>query len=135
MKINAYFAFDGNCEEAMNFYKEILNGEIIFIQRYKDGPVESSEEYKNKILHASLSFDDQVIYFSDMFEGQKVTNGNRISLNLEFGDEEKQEAFYKKLSEEGDIRMPLQDTFWGAKYGSVVDKFGIHWGLNCAKKQ
>lgn len=131
MKIVAYMTLDGNCEEALDFYKEVLNGEVVYLQRYKDAAgMEISDEDKEKILHAQLAFGENKIYFSDSGAHQPVEVGNNISLTLEFEDGDEQLRVFDLLAKEGQVLMPLENQFWGAKFGSVVDKFGFYWSLN-----
>ncbi|WP_432664167.1 VOC family protein [Wukongibacter baidiensis] len=134
MKIVAYLMLSGNCEEALNFYKEVLNGEIVFLQRYKDAvgmPV--ADEDKEKVLHAQLEFGENKLYFSDSNKHQPLKVGNNVSLTLEFEDEGEQQRVFDLLAKDGQVQMPLEDQFWGAKFGSVIDKFGFYWSLNCNK--
>jgi PhnB protein len=70
---------------------------------------------------------------SDSFPGHEITEGNNISLVLETESEEEIQNLYEKLSQNGTVLMELQDTFWGAKYGKVKDRFGIYWDLNYQK--
>ena len=134
MKIVAYLMLSGNCEEALDFYKEVLNGEVVFLQRYKEAvgmPV--ADEDKEKVLHAQLVFGENKLYFSDSGAHQPVKVGNNVSLTLEFEDGEEQQRVFDLLAKEGQVQMPLEDQFWGAKFGSVIDKFGFYWSLNYSK--
>jgi PhnB protein len=135
MKIVCYLNFNGNCEEAFEFYKEALGGEIFYIQRYGESPVDVSDNYKNKILHLAYRFRQNELYASDTFEGQAVKPGDNMALNLEPESEEQLDQIYEKLSRGGKILMPLQKTFWNAKFASFVDKFGINWMLNFELKE
>lgn len=136
MKLVPYLTFNGNCQEAMNFYKELLNGEITYIMRYEDGPEEMLEDksLKDKIMHASMVYNgDQLLYFSDMLD-QETKPGN-VSINFDAESEEEINKIYEFLSKEAkDIVMPLQDTFWNSKFGSLVDKYGIYWSMDFAMK-
>ena len=77
MKLTPYIHFAGNAEEVLNFYKEVLNGEIVMLSRYGDSPVPADEDYKQKIIHARLVFGENMIMISDTFKGNAVhTNGN-----------------------------------------------------------
>lgn len=134
MKIIPYLFFEGDCESAMNFYKYALNGEIVHLQRYKDTPMEVEENQKEKIVHGALKAGENEIYFSDVYEYDEAVKGKNIALNLNFDSEEEQTAAFNKLSEESHVEMKLQDTFWGARFGSLVDKYGIRWMLNFDRK-
>ena len=131
MNIIPYMNFTGNCEEALNRYKEILKGEITYIQRYKDGPnMQVDDDYMDKILHARLKIGDLQIYFSDSFPGTPESESKRISLNLEFDNPDEIKRVFEALSRNGKIEMPLAEQFWGAIFGSLTDEFGISWSLN-----
>lgn len=134
MKLHAYLGFNGNCEEAINFYKEAFDGEILQLGRYGESPMETPAELKDKIMHARLQFGDTLIMFSDMMGENEADPGTMISLSIECDSIEQLEKVFPKVAEGGKITMPLQDQFWGARFGMLTDKFGIHWMFNCEKK-
>ena len=129
MKIIPYLYFPGNAEEALNFYRSVFGGEVPMLSRFSDGPDDMpvSPGMEDKLMHARLQFGDATIYFSD---GQEVASESTHSLTVEFNDRETLESVYTGLSEGGTVHFELQDTFWGARYGKVTDKFGIKWDLN-----
>ena len=130
MKMTPYIHFAGNAEEALNFYKEVLGGEIVALNRYGDSPMPTDEDYKQKIIHARLLFGDNLLMFSDTFKGNAVhTNGN-IQLSVEMKDKVQMETVFSQLAAGGKIVMPLQDQFWGATFGMLTDKFGVSWMFN-----
>lgn len=131
--LNVYLTFAGNCEEALNFYKDCLGGDFTF-QRFGEAPMPSSEEQKNKIMHAEFRSGDVYFMASDAMENMTINGGDNITLSLNFSEEKEQAAIFEKLSAGGTVTMPLQDTFWGAKFGMFMDKFGINWMSNCDKK-
>ena len=135
MQLITYVSFAGNCEEALNFYKEVLDGEILQISHMGDGQMEVPETLKDKVMHARLQIGENVLYMSDTFDPSAIKQGNNISLSLQIEDTAKLEKLFKKLSEGGTVKMPLEDTFWGARFGMFVDKFGIHWMMNCQLKK
>ena len=134
MKLFPYLNFNGNCEEALNFYKEAFDGEIIQLGRYEESPMKSPEEIKDKIIHGRLQFGDVLIMASDAMNKNGVNNGDNISLSIECDTNDQLEKVFTKMSEGGKITMPLQEQFWGAKFGMLTDKFGFHWMFNCEKK-
>lgn len=133
--LQVYLFFAGDCEEALNFYKESLGGEIISIQKFGDGPMEVEDSQKDKVMHAEFRADEVYFMASDGMEDQEKINGNAITLSINLDNEKEQENIFKKLSEGGTVTMELQDTFWGARFGQLTDKFGINWMLNCDKQQ
>lgn len=137
MKVIPYMNFNGNAEEAMNFYKKIFGAEIVYTMRYSDNPdFPVSEDYKNKIMHAQLNIDNNLIYVSDIGENATVDFGNHIAINIEFDSVDQIENAYTQLKEEAkEVSMELQDTFWNAKFASLTDKYGIGWSLNYSYPQ
>ena len=135
MQLITYLTFAGNCEEALNFYKEALGAEVIQLSHMGDSKMEVPEILKDKVMHARLQIGDSVLYMSDTFEPSSVKPGNNVSLSLEIEDVAKLEKLFGRLSAGGTVKMPLEDTFWGARFGMFIDKFGIHWMMNCQLKK
>lgn len=125
-----YLNFNGNAAEALDFYSKALNGQVEFKQTYGESPMESSESQKNKIMHASFKAGDLHFLVSDGMEGQPVSGGDNLSLSLNFNDVEELNKTFNALSEGGKITMELQDTFWGARFGMLTDKYGFNWMFN-----
>ena len=135
MKVIPYLTYNGECEEALNFYKKVLGGEITSLMRFEEMPenpeMPVSDNWKKKIMHAELKIrDDLWLYFSDAWEGQTVMPGGGVSVHLDVDSEGEVGRYVEGLARGGKITMPAAQTFWGAVYGSVTDKFGINWGFN-----
>jgi PhnB protein len=130
MKLTPYIHFQGNAEEAMNFYAEALGGKIVSINRYGDSPMPSDEDYKQKVMHGRLEFDDNLIMISDTFKGNIVKTEGNVQLSVDVPEEGKIDEVFKKMAEGGTVTMELQDTFWGARFGMLKDKFGVSWMFN-----
>ena len=135
MRLFPYLSFAGNCEEALTFYKEALGGEIVQLGRYGESPMKSPVEYANKIIHARLRFGDALLMASDVMQGHPFSVGENISLSVDCNNNEQLENVFSKMGAGGEITMPLQEQFWGAKFGMLTDKFGIHWMFNCEIKK
>jgi PhnB protein len=135
MNLNPYIMFSGNAEEALNFYKDALQGEILFSQRYGEAPMPCPDDYKEKIMHATLAFEGNHIMLSDSFPGNNVMAGTNVHLSLNFEDVEKSESVFHRLAQDGKVTMPLEETFWAARFGMLTDKFGINWMFNCEMKK
>lgn len=134
MNLNVYLFFNGNCEEAMNFYKDHLGGTIQAMMRYSDSPMQTSEANRNKIMHGTMEIMGATVMFSDGDEKRNVNMGDNFSLSLNFKtDGDMQRSFDALSGNGGTVTMPLQDTFWGAKFGMCIDKFGINWMFNHEK--
>ena len=130
-----YLTFDGNCEEAMNFYKDALDGEIESMMTFEDAPMEIPEDHKSKIMHSTMKAGELTIMASDRMPEYPFNSGNNVALSMNFRNEEDQKKVFDNMSAGGNVTMPLQDTFWGAKFGMCTDKFGINWMFNHDKPQ
>ncbi|SHG72932.1 PhnB protein [Fodinibius roseus] len=136
--VNPYLNFDGNTEEAFEFYRSVFGGELQ-ITRYKDlaDDMGASNEDLNKVANVALPLgDNAVLMGTDILEsmGQKVTPGNNFAITLETDSAEEAEELFSQLSEDGEIQMPLMETEWAEKYGDFIDRFGIHWMVNYTGK-
>ena len=130
MQLTPYIMFNGNCEEALNFYAKTIGGEIKHLSRYEGSPAESMSADKQKVLHANFVSNDIAFMAADGQQGG-AQNVGMVHLCLDFKDATIEEEVFNALSEGAQITMPLQDTFWGAKFGMLTDKFGIQWMFNC----
>lgn len=130
--VNPYLTFEGNCREAMKFYKEALNGELEMME-FAGSPAADSvpEEYQHNIMHASLVFGDAVIMASDGRPGEPVTMGNGVNISVSVPDAEEGERMFNSLAVGGKVMMPFSEQFWGAKFGMLTDRFGYNWMVNC----
>ena len=136
--INPYLNFNGNTEEAFNFYKAVFGGEFLAVMRFKDNAecAQVSESDKNRIMHIALPIGNgNILMATDSLEslGQKLTVGNNFYICLSPESKKEAEKLFNGLSAGGKIEMPLQDMFWGAYYGSFADKFGVQWMVNYDK--
>ena len=135
--INAYLTFDGNAEEAFNFYKSVFGGDFPMVGKFGDMPPQEgmppiSDEVKNRIMHMSLPISaETVLMGSDTMPGiHDHQVGNNISLSINTDSREEADLIFTGLSAGGKVSMPLADTFWGAYFGMWTDKFGINWMVN-----
>lgn len=136
MKLNPYLLFAGNAEEVLNFYKNALGGEVEMMSRYKDSPMPSDEDYKDKIMHARYVFGDgNILMISDSSKGDLISTNGNIQLSVEIGDPVEIENVFNKMAEGGTVTLPMSEQFWGAKFGMLQDKFGISWMFNCQLKK
>ena len=131
MDLIPYLDFYGEANEAIDFYKKVFNGEIVYIQHYSDAPDMDVKEDMNKVLHAQFKFGDNILYIADVFSDKPKQVGSRIALTVNFDDPDEQRRVYDLLVEDGVIEMVLENQFWGSIFGSVTDKFGIPWNLDC----
>jgi len=132
--INPYLNFDGNTEEAFNFYKSVFGGEFTILQRFKDtdeGHIPSSDQ--EKIMHISLPIGkENMLMGTDIAPARNsdLCKGNNFHLSIRAESEEEGMQLFEALSEGGKITMPLYETTWGAMFGMVTDRFGIQWMIN-----
>ena len=134
-QIQPYLHFNGNCREAMTFYKDCLGGELN-LMTIGDSPMASNmpAEMHQNIMHAQLKTNSLVLLASDMGEAQAV-KGNMLSLLLDCTSQEEIQDLFTKLSAGGTVGHALEVTFWGATFGDLTDKYGINWMLNFDKNQ
>jgi PhnB protein len=134
LEMMPYLFFRGTCEEALNFYRDILNGRIEIVSRYDNPAMKMPEEFKNKILHASFQFGNYTLFASDVMpknQDEQMTSNVAISLALK--DEVNARDIFDRLSSKGEIHIPFKKQFWGDWHGNFKDQFGIRWMVNCSK--
>jgi PhnB protein len=131
MIIHSYLTFNGNCREAMTFYKECLGGKLIF-QTIGESPLSKKMpvKMKNCILHSTLKKNNFLLMASDMVSEKGLIKGNAISLMLDCSTEAEIKKCYQKLSQGGKQTHTLENSFWGALSGNLIDKFGNNWLLH-----
>jgi len=134
--INPYLSFNGNCQEAFEFYKSVFGGEFNYVGRYKDMPSDEEnplpEEMQDLIMHIGLPIGaETVLCGSDVNEacGQKAVMDGNIELMISLGSKEEVDELWAKLSVGATITMALEVAFWGDYFGSLTDKFGTRWML------
>jgi PhnB protein len=132
MHVNPYLVFNGDCEMAIKFYQQTLGGEITMMMTHAGTPMEAHvpKEWQGKILHASLKIGDTVLMGSDA-PPERYEKPKGFSVSLVLDDTSEAERIFKTLSEGGSVQMPIQQTFWAARFGMLVDKFAIPWMINC----
>ena len=137
--INPYLNFPGNTEEAFNFYQSVFGGDFLMLQRFKDTPGvgKMSDNEKEKLMHVSLPVGrGNILMGTDVLESQgfKLNFGNNIQLSIETESKEEADRIFKGLSEGGKVTMPQENTFWGAYFGMLKDKYGIQWMVSYTPK-
>jgi PhnB protein len=130
--VNPYLNFQGNTEEAFNFYKSVFGGEFVSVVRFKDmnqdGKISAEDE--NKIMHIALPIGKTTLLMAtDSLEsmGQKVNMGNNSYLNVGTATKEEADRLFNELSAGGKVEMPMADMPWGDYFGAFADKFGLQW--------
>jgi PhnB protein len=127
-----YLNFNGNCRDAMKFYERCLGGELQMMP-FSEVPGDHPPEAKNRIIHARLTNGSAVLMASDTMPGMPFQQGNNFAISVHCKSQDELERFFTALGDKGKVTMPLQDTFWGARFGMLTDQFGINWMFNFEK--
>ena len=139
MTINPCLNFNGNTEDAFNFYKSVFGGEFAALMCFKDAPPcpeatgKLSDADGEKIMHVALPIGNgNVLMATDALEsmGQSLTAGNNFSLSVAAESKEEADRIFNALAADGKTTMPLGDAFWGAYFGMLTDRFGVRWMIN-----
>lgn len=131
MSLDIFLNFDGDCRAALVFYAEVFKtGEPAELMTYGQNPGGCDDEDRDRILYASLPIFGHNFMFSDCPSGNDYTKGSNIALTLGCEDSDELCRIFAALSEDGQVYMPLDKTFFSELYGMVQDKFGITWQIS-----
>jgi PhnB protein len=139
MKINPYLNFDGNCQAAFEYYIKHLGAKMVMCMTHADAPPNSGQPEgctpadKARIMHARIQLGDGIIMGSDGPSGRYEKPAG-FFINIAATNEKEAEKFYAALSDQGQIFMPLGETFWAKKFAMLVDQFGTPWMINLEKE-
>ena len=135
MQLNPYLSFNGNCDAALKYYEKVLGARIESTHPYGDGPpgMETPPDYKNKLMHAQITIDGEVLMAADAPPGH-YQKPQGISVSLQVEDPAEAEQRFKALAEGGTVTMPFGKTFFSNGFGMCVDQFGIPWMVNCPQE-
>lgn len=132
--LNTYLTFNGNCEKAFDFYQSVFGGEFLSKSRFKEMPPDPNypiaDDDMEKIMHISLPIGkNTVLLGSDTSEAwtKNFIQGNNFSISIDVEDKTEADNLFKSLSKNGQVIMPMSQTFWGSYFGMFVDQFGIQW--------
>jgi PhnB protein len=135
-QLNPYLNFDGTAEQAIKLYERALGARSDNLMRFGDAPeTDTHPDARNRVMHAKLYLGPGVIMVSDAPPDMPVAADSNTHVCLDFDDPVDMAKKFDALSAGGKITMPLQDTFWGARFGMLTDAFGIRWMFNCEKKK
>jgi len=129
-QINPHINFNGNAEEAFNFYKSVFGGEFAIIMRFKDVaspefPIAENES--NKIMHIALPIGNSILMANDVPESMGRTNENRSKISVSAKSKEEAYKIFNGLTEGGQIEVPIEESPSGSHFGMFRDKYGIEW--------
>ena len=132
MQLQPYLYFNGDCETAFKYYERCLGGKIEVMTTHAGTPAEQSvpAEWRNKILHARFVVGDAVLMASDAPPGH-YHKPQGFSVSIQINEPARAEDIFRALADGGTVIMPFQQTFWAARFGMLVDKFGTPWMVNC----
>ena len=132
MQMTTYLSFKGECEAAFKFYEQCLDGQLGAIFRYAGSPLADQvpADWQDKVMHGSFTFGDQVLMGGDVAP-DRYEQPKGFSLSLQIQSAADAERIFHELANGGTVVMPLEKTFWAARFGMVVDRFGIPWLINC----
>ena len=134
--VNPYLNFNGNTEEAFNFYRQVFGGEFLGVMRFRDfgsNDMGVPDADLDKIAHIALPLGpDHLLMGTDVLAslGQSLTPGNNFYIHLEAESRDEAERLFGALSDGGQVEMPLQQTAWAEQYGICKDRFGVQWMLS-----
>lgn len=139
LRLTPYLMMNGNAKEAIQFYEQALGAKTLFSQTFGEMPENPEfplpEEAKGLVSHAMLKVGETDLMFSDTFPGQASQSGNQVTICISTDDPEKSKQIYDALQQGGQVKMPLQATFFSPAYGIVTDKFGITFQIYTEGKQ
>ncbi len=142
--VNIYLTFNGNCEEAFRFYQSIFGGEFSYFGRFKEMPKEEEncqpmdEADGDKIMHVTLPISKETCLMGSDTGGEWASHfkqGNNFSVSINTESKKEADKLFNALSSDGQVIMPMNQTFWGAYFGMFTDKFGINWMVNFDKNE
>lgn len=136
MHLNPYLFFDGGCEAAFTLYAQTLRGEFEMLMRYGDAPdSDCHPDVRDRVIHACLKFGGQRLMGSDACPPQHPytrPEGFSVCVNVDSAAEARR--IFDAFAEGGQVRAPLDKTFFAEAWGMLVDRFGTPWMINCVKE-
>jgi PhnB protein len=134
MRLNPHLTFNGQCEAAFQFYEKCLGGKIVMMMTYGDAPIaeQTMPDWRKKVIHATFALGDHVLTGADT-PPESYQKPQGFSVLLHIGDAAEAELIFKALAEKGTVQIPLEETFWALRFGTLVDQFGTPWLINCGK--
>ena len=131
-QLNPYLQFNGTAEKAIKLYESALGAMTGSIMRYGEvSEMSVAPEHKSLIMHATLRIGEGVLMMCDTTPDRAVSAEGNVHIALHFAEMAAMEKAFDALAAEGKITLPLQDTFWGARFGMLKDAYGVRWMFNC----
>lgn len=134
-QVTPYLFFNGEAGEAIKLYERALGAKVENVMRYGDIPGnEPKPENKDRVIHALLKVGAGTLMLSDGAADEEIPKLSNVHVSLDFDDLADQAAKFEALAQGGQVTVALHDTFWGARFGMLTDRYGIRWMFNCEKK-
>jgi PhnB protein len=131
--LSPYINFNGTAGQAIALYERVLGATTLNVARAGDIPgTNTPPSQRDRVVHAALRVGSSQLMLSDTATDQPVSTTGNVHVSLDFNDVDEMTGKFSALAEQGAVTVPLQDTFWGAKFGMLTDRFGVHWMFNCA---
>jgi PhnB protein len=131
--LNPYISFESNARQAMEFYRDVFGGDLRLNTFGEFGQADSPDA--NKIMHAQLETPNGfTLMASDTPAGMQRNPGDSITISLSGDDADALRGYWEKLSDGGNVTMPLEKQMWGDEFGMCVDKFGVPWMVNITQR-
>jgi len=135
-RLNPYLVFNGTAEQAIHLYEQALGARTEGLTRFGDTPAaRQAPESKDRVMHAELHLGDGLVMVSDTTPDRPVPTEGNVHVTLDFDDVSEMTRKFEALAANGKVTMPLQETFWGARFGMLTDAFGVNWMFNCTTRQ
>lgn len=132
MKVQAYIAFNGNCQQALDFYGDLFNADVTNRQTYEDKKIDVPASFRKKLQHAELKGKGIHLMAYDAAPDTPINHGNQIHMSVDSQNKQEAEEVFNTLSKEGQVHHNFQEREWGY-FGRCTDKFGINWMVNATK--
>ncbi|PZO62715.1 MAG: VOC family protein [Pseudoxanthomonas suwonensis] len=131
--MNPYLNFSGNCRQAFDAYQAIFGARLLFAHSWGESPMAADAPGGNPdaIMHATLQFPDGTLLMGADCPAQQCQPVQGVSLSVNAGSIEEAERLFAALSQGGQVTMPLEPTFWAARFGMCTDAYGVPWMVNC----
>jgi PhnB protein len=133
-RLNPYISFKDNARQAMEFYRDVFGGNLTLHTFGELGAADAPEA--DKIMHGMLETDSgYTLMGSDTPPGMEHNPGNTITVSLSGDDGDELRGYWEKLSDGGNVSVPLEKQMWGDEFGMCVDRFGVAWMVNITQPQ
>ncbi len=129
MKVQSYLAFNGNCQEALNFYGDLFSAEVTNRVTYEDKKIDVPSSFRQKLQHAELKGKGVHFMAYDASPDTPINHGNQIHMSVDVQDSDEAESLFNELSKGGQVHHNFREREWG-HYGRCTDRYGINWMVN-----